>query len=151
MTNYISKEGLQKLKIELGQLKQKRYEIAKKIEEAKALGDLAENNEYHEARETQAFNEGRIRELEEKIRDAQVISGQGRKSSAVFIGSKIVVQNGGQQKEFLLVGSQEADPLTGKISNESPIGQAFLGKKAGDRVEVQTPGGRTVYKIISVN
>lgn len=151
MTNYISKEGLEKLKSELAKLKEKRFEISKKIEEAKALGDLSENNEYHEARESQAFNEGKIKELEEKIKSATIIKGQGRKPSNVCVGSKITVKNGQGTKDFLIVGSEEADPLAGKISNESPIGQAFLGKKAKDQVEIETPAGKIVYKIISVS
>jgi len=151
MTNYISKEGLEKLKSELAKLKEKRFEISKKIEEAKALGDLSENNEYHEARESQAFNEGKIKELEEKIKSATIIKGQGRKSSSVCIGSKITVKNGEGTKDFLIVGSEEADPLAGKISNESPLGQAFLGKKVKDQVEIETPAGKIVYKIITVS
>ncbi len=150
MTNYISQEGLDKLKEELDELKKKRYEISKRIEEAKSLGDLSENHEYHEAREAQSFNEGRLKELEEAIRDAEIITDQKTKSDIVDLGSKITVKNGGQEKHFIVVGSQEADPASGKISNESPIGRAFLGKKAGEKVEVETPGGKTEYKIISV-
>src|SRR3989339_1967679 len=115
MTNYISQEGLDKLKEELDELKKKRYEISRRIEEAKSLGDLSENHEYHEAREAQSFNEGRLRELEEKIRDAEIIDDQKSKGGVVDLGSKITVKNGGQEKKFTVVSSQEDDPASGKI------------------------------------
>lgn len=151
MDNYISKEGLEKLKEELARLKERRHEIAQKIEEAKALGDLSENNEYHEARETQSFNEGRIRELEEKVKNAKIITGRGKKPDAVQVGSQITVKNGGQKIDYWLVGSEEANPLAGKISNESPIGKAFLNKKIGEEVIVETPRGKVKYKILAIN
>lgn len=149
MENYISKEGLENLKKELENLKRKRYEIAQLLEEAKALGDLSENHEYHEAREAQAFNEGRIQELEEKIKDARIITGKG--NSEVRVGSALTVKFNGDKKTFTIVGSEEADPPSGKISNESPIGKAFIGKKVGDEVAVDAPSGKKIYKIIEIS
>jgi len=146
---YISKDGLEKQKRELEELKLKRQEIAKRLEEAKALGDLSENVEYSAAKETQAFNEGRVLELEHLIREAVVIE-SNHKRSTVSVGSSVEVCNNGKEKTFFIVGSEEADPATGKISNESPLGRAFLGKKAGESVEVETPGGKASYKIVDI-
>jgi len=147
--SYISKEGLEQLKKELEDLKLKRQEIANRLEEAKALGDLSENTEYLQAREAQAFNEGKIIELEGALREAIIISKSG-KNSIVQIGSVVEVSSKGNKQVFTIVGSKEANPLEGKISNESPLGKAFLGHKVGDNVEVETPRGKMNYKIISI-
>lgn len=144
---YISQEGLEQQKKELEILKEKRQEIAKRLEEAKALGDLSENHEYLSAREVQAFNEGKIQELEQFLRDAVVINNH-KKSSVVQIGQTIEVKANGKKLTFTIVGSEEANPSLGKISNESPLGEAFLGKKVDETVEVETPGGRVKYKIL---
>ena len=146
---YISQEGLEQLKAELIELKQKRHEIAKRLEEAKALGDLSENAEYQDAKEHQAFNEGKIAELEQMIRDAVVINKTGKKD-IVRIGSVVNVKINGEKQTFHIVGSEEADPIGGKISNESPLGKAFLGRKAGEIVEAETPRGKVTYKIKSI-
>lgn len=151
---YISPEGLEKLKKELSERKTiKRKEIAKRLEEAKALGDLSENAEYSAAKEAQAFNEGRIMELEEMVRETMVISRNG-KAKEVQIGSiievKLIRGSKSEKNIFTIVGGQEANPAEGKISNESPLGQAFLGRKAGDTIEVHTPRGKVKYKIISI-
>ena len=149
MPQYISKEGFEDQKKELEDLKIKRKEIALRLEEAKALGDLSENQEYLAAREAQAFNEGKIVELDQLLKEAVIID-KNKKSSVVQIGSSVQVKNNGNQKTFLIVGSQEANPSLGKISNESPLGAAFLGKKVGDSAVVSTPNGQATYKITRV-
>ena len=149
MPQYLSPEGLEEHKQELEDLKVKRQEIAKRLEEAKALGDLAENTEYLQAREAQAFNEGKILELEQLLRDAVVID-KNKKSTLVQVGSTVEIKVNGRTQMFTIVGSEEASPQEGKISNESPLGKAFLGRKAGDTLEIETPGGRASYRIIMV-
>lgn len=149
--NYLSAEGLQKLQAELKDLKTvKRRELAARIEAAKALGDLAENAEYHEAKDVLGFIEGRILEIEDVLKNYEVIEAGVNTGGVVRIGSTVVVEFNGKQKTFQIVGSNEADPLTGKISNESPIGDALLGATIGSSVSVDTPGGITVYKILEV-
>lgn len=148
--NYLSPEGLENLKKELVDLKTvRRREVASKIEAAKALGDLSENAEYHEAKDELGFIEGRIMQIEDILKNVSVIQ-EGTHGGDVRVGSKIVVENAGKQKEFTIVGSNEAAPLEGKISNESPMGSAFLGHKKGDKVSVATPGGAQTYIIIDV-
>ncbi|MDD2730894.1 MAG: transcription elongation factor GreA [Candidatus Portnoybacteria bacterium] len=149
MTQYLSQEGYEQHKKELEDLKLKRQEIAKRLEEAKALGDLSENQEYISAREAQAFNEGKIIELEQLLREATVID-KALKTSNVQIGSTIEVFSNSKHRQFTIVGSEEADPASGKISNESPLGKAFLGRKVGDVMEVETPGGKTKYRISAI-
>ncbi|OGZ34374.1 MAG: transcription elongation factor GreA [Candidatus Portnoybacteria bacterium RBG_19FT_COMBO_36_7] len=146
---YLSKEGLEQLKKELEVLKLKRQEIAQRLEEAKALGDLSENTEYLQAKEAQGFNEGKILELEEVLKNAVVISKNGG-NSVVQIGGTVEVLCQGEKQTFTIVGSEEANPAQGKISNESPLGKEFLGHKAGEVVDVETPRGKANYKIISV-
>lgn len=150
MPQYISPEGFEEHKKELEELKTKRQEIAQRLEEAKALGDLSENQEYLAAREAQAFNEGRIIELQLLLKEAVIID-KNKKASAVQIGSSVQVKSNGSEKKFTIVGSEEASPSFGRISNESPLGKAFLDRKAGETVEVETPGGKVKYHIISVN
>jgi transcription elongation factor GreA len=146
---YLSKEGLEQLKKELEKLKLKRQEIAQRLEEAKALGDLSENTEYLQAKEAQGFNEGKILELEEVLKNAVLISKNGG-NSVVQIGGTVEVNSQGEKQTFTIVGSEEADPAQGKISNESPLGRAFLGHKVGDVMDIETPRGKANYKIISV-
>ncbi len=146
----ISEEGFHKLEEELQQLTTtKRREIADRIEKAKELGDLSENAEYAEAKEAQAFNEGRVAEITALLKNLTVVKGHGR--GQIGMGSKITVESGGQQKEFLIVSFNEADPLSGKVSNESPLGLAFLDKKIGDTVIVHTPKGDNKYKILKIS
>ncbi len=152
---YISQEGLEKLKEELTERKTKiRKEIANRLEEAKGLGDLSENTEYQSAKETQVFNESRIMELEELIKSSVLIKpARGGKNKEVQVGSIVevrIIGKNSSKKEFCLVGSQEANPLEGKISNESPLGRAFFGKEINDIIEVETPKGKMKYKIISI-
>ena len=149
MPQYLSEEGLEQCKQELEELKLKRQETAKRLEEAKALGDLSENQDYSSAREAQAFNEGKILELEQLLREATVID-KNHRSSVARIGSTIEVRANGKTQSFTIVGSEEANPATGKISNESPLGKSFLDRKAGDKVEVETPGGKVVYTIVTI-
>ncbi len=154
-TKYISKADLEKFKEELHNLKTtQRQEIAQRIEEAKSLGDLSENAEYIEAREAQAFNEGRIRELEELIKNAVLIDENKNKSGAkavVEVGDTVEVKNEkGEKLFFTIVGSNGADPAQNKISNESPLGQAFLFRIPGEEVEALTPRGKIKYKILAI-
>lgn len=148
---YLSHEGVKALEKELQELKTiRRQEIAKRLQEAKDLGDLSENAEYFEAKEAQSLNENRIAELEKLFKNIVIIE-TPKKESSIRIGSTIEVKpdNGGIEK-FSIVGSTEAKPQEGKISNESPLGRAFLGQKIGDEVEVKTPRGAIKYKIIKI-
>lgn len=144
---YISQEGLEKLKGELAKYKtEERQAIAKRLEAAKALGDLSENAEYQEAKESQSLNEAKIIELEERLKNVALIQ-KPVTTFTVQVGSTVVVDADGKEETYTIVGSEEADPISGKISNESPLGKAFLGKKKGDAVEVKTPGGSVNYTI----
>ncbi|MCX6813889.1 MAG: transcription elongation factor GreA [Candidatus Azambacteria bacterium] len=147
---YLSHEGVEALKKELQELKtKKRQEIAKRLQEAKDLGDLSENAEYFEAKEAQSFNENRIAELEKLLKNAVVIETPSEEN-IIGVGSTIEVKSNNGIETFNIVGSAEAKPQEGKISNESPLGRAFLGRKIGDEIEVKTPNGITKYKIIKL-
>jgi transcription elongation factor GreA len=147
---YVSPEGLDKLKRELQELKSvRRKEAVVKIEAAKALGDLSENADYHEAKNELAFIDGRIQEINETMKNISII--EEGSSSVARIGSTLVAESKGTQKTFRIVGSNEADPTQGLISNESPLGSAFLGHTKGERVDVTTPAGTQTYKIVSVS
>ncbi|MCF7834344.1 MAG: transcription elongation factor GreA [Candidatus Pacebacteria bacterium] len=149
--NYITAEKKEALEIELKDLKgAKRKEILDALEYAKSLGDLSENAEYHQAREDQGKLEAKIAHIESVLQSAIVVSGGG--GDIVQIGSKIVVKKTGdkEDKNYMIVGSEEADMSLGKISNQSPLGTAFFGKKKGDTVKVTTPGGEVSYKIVEV-
>jgi transcription elongation factor GreA len=147
--NYLSPEALEKLRQELHELKTvRRRETATKIENAKDLGDLSENAEYHSAKDELAFIEGRVREIEEILKNVEII--QAGPSEIIRVGSTIQVECRGALKTYKIVGSNEADPLQGMISNESPLGNAFLGHEKGDRVEVSTPAGLQIYLIQSI-
>lgn len=150
MSVYLSKSGLEKLKNELRELKtKKRQEIAARLEHAKSLGDLSENAEYQEAKEEQSLVEAQIVELEENLRDT-VIIGEDLGTDLVRIGSTVQVKSNHGEESYMIVGSEEADPLRGKISNESPLGKSFLGKRVGDIIEVKTPGGLITYEILEI-
>lgn len=149
----ISQEGYNKLKEELDLLVNiKRREIADRIERAKELGDLSENAEYHEAKDAQAFNEGRIGELSTLIKNLVVVESDGNGHGKVTMGSKIVVKNlkTNEEKNFTIVSFNEAAPAEGKISNESPLGLAFLARKKDEEVTVETPKGEMKYRILKV-
>lgn len=157
MTNnqptYLTPAGLQKVKDELEYLKTKRRrEVANMIAEAKAEGDISENAGYDEAKTQQGFVEGRIRELENVVKNAKVIQEENGNKGAVALGRTVVVQEEGTDFEetYALVGSLEADPANGRISNESPMGKALLGKKKGDKVTVDTPGGEITFEVVRV-
>ncbi|MBN2854499.1 transcription elongation factor GreA [Patescibacteria group bacterium] len=146
----ISQEGYDKLKEELDQLTTvRRKEIAERIERAKELGDLSENAEYSEAKDAQALNEGKILELMGILKNVTVVETVNG-GDEVLMGSKIIVKSDKGEKEYTIVSFNEADPLNGKISNESPLGVAFLHKKKGDTVEVETPRGIAKYKIMKI-
>ncbi|MFH1246278.1 MAG: transcription elongation factor GreA [Candidatus Liptonbacteria bacterium] len=148
--NYVSEEGLRELKRELEQLKtQKRIEVADHLRRAKEYGDLSENSEYVEAREEQSQVEKRIFELEEFLKNIVVIKkSQGGKR--VQVGSKITVKKGSKETVYTIVGSNESDPLSDKISNESPMGKAFLNHEVGEEVAVSTPAGKVAYVIVKI-
>ncbi|MDO8183405.1 MAG: transcription elongation factor GreA [bacterium] len=146
---YLSKTKYEELQVELKELKgPARKEVAEQLESAKALGDLSENAEYHEARDRQAEIEDRIVTLESILKRAVIIESQHGKT--VGIGSEITVEKDGKKETYILVGSEEANTLQGKISHQSPLGNALMGKKKGDKIEVSTPRGELVYKIIDV-
>ncbi len=146
---YLTEDGVKKLQEELAELTGKgRKEIAKALKDAKELGDLSENAGWDDAKERQVFIEGRIAEIDSILKQAKII----KKSTGgvVDIGSTVHVELEDGKQEFRIVGSTEADPSKGLISNESPIGQALLGCKQGDEVEVEVPAGTMTYKIIKV-
>jgi len=148
---YLSAEKHKQLAEELERLKTvERKEVAKSLEYAKSLGDLSENAEYHEAREKQSEVEDRIKQLEEILKNAEIIS--THKTKTISPGSKIKVKriSDGYEMEFILVGSEEVDIGASKISYQSPLGSALVGHKAGDEVDVDTPKGKMTYKIISM-
>lgn len=144
----ITAEGKKELELELEQLKGRRGAIAEKIAEARDYGDLSENAEYDAAREEQGLVESRIAEIEDIVTNAELI--KGGKKSAVGLGSKVELKTGRKTIVYTLVGPVEADPLAGKISNESPIGSALSGKKVGDKVKVSTPKGDINYEIVTI-
>lgn len=150
MAEYLSAEAREKLKQEVHTLKTaKRQEIAARLEHAKSLGDLSENAEYQEAKEEQTLVEQRIAELEERIRDA-VDMVRPVSTDRVVVGSTVRAAVNGREAVYTIVGSEEADPAAGKVSNESPLGKAFLGKKVGDTVEVKAPAGSMVYTVVEI-
>lgn len=147
---YLTKERFSELEIELAQLKtQKRIEIAEKLKIAKEYGDLSENAEYTEAKDEQAQLEVRIAELEEIMKHAVIIK-KGGTHDVVRIGSTVTANKGEAMVQYQIVGSKETDPVKGKISNESPLGRAFLGRKVGDSVTIRTPSGSVAYQIAKV-
>jgi len=154
MKQYLTKEKLEELKNELNELKTvKRVEVGEKLKRAKELGDLSENSEYFEAREDQSRVESRIFELEGTLKDVELIKKShsgGSASGIVKVGSTIEVSRSGKKMKFFIIGSNETNPDEGYISNESPLGKAFLGRKAGDNVLIQVPNGKVEYKVLSV-
>lgn len=146
-TYHITQEGKTELETELEELKGRRTSIAEKIANARDYGDLSENAEYDFAREEQGLVETRIVEIEDILLNADII--KATKSSTVKVGSTVVLKNG-KDVTYRIVGPVEADPLEGKISNESPIGAALMGKKEGDTVTITTPKGETTYQVKEV-
>ncbi|MDX9871842.1 MAG: transcription elongation factor GreA [Clostridia bacterium] len=150
---FLTQEGCIKLENELENLKTvKRREVAERIKQAIEFGDISENSEYEDAKNEQAFIEGRILTLEKMLRNARIIEQEQNTSNVVQIGTKISLKDMeyGDSFEYIIVGSAEADPTNNRISFESPVGKAIIGKKTGDVVEVSVPAGMIRYKIVSV-
>lgn len=147
---HLTKEGVDELKLECEELISQRPVIAERIKTAREFGDLAENAEYTSARQEQERVEGRIAEIEHILLNVEVIK-KPKGDSKVQLGSKVTLKgDSGRTKEFQVVGTVEADPMNGKISDESPIGQALLGKKEGEAVEIKTPAETATYKVIDI-
>lgn len=148
----LTKEGLRQLEVELDQLVQvRRTEIAERIRHARDFGDISENAEYTEAKNEQSLVEGRIQTLEVMIRNAVLIEDEPREAGVVTIGASVTVTDEDGDETYAIVGAAEADPLRGRISNESPLGRALLGHRAGDEVEWSSPSGTSRVTIISVS
>ncbi len=148
---FLTREGLQDLKKEFEELsKVKRPEVLSRVSAARDLGDLSENAEYSAAREELSFIDGRLDELEELLRQAVVINGGKKTGGAIKLGSTVTLHVKGKKETFTVVGEWEADPKERKISHESPLGKALIGKKVGEKVEVEAPAGKVVYAIVSV-
>ena len=149
----LTKGGLRKLEEELDHLKgTKRKEIAERIKQAKAFGDLSENAEYDDAKNEQAFVEGRILQIEQMLRNARVIDNASLPSDAVSVGATVRLNDlaAGSEITYMIVGSAEADPLRDRISNESPVGRALIGRKKGETVTVRVPAGTLKYTILGI-
>ena len=150
---YLTEEGLEKIKAELDYLKgEKRVEISHRLEVAISHGDLSENADYDYAKQEQAFVEGRIKDLEDSLRRAKIIDNGGR-NDLVRVGNTVTVTEEGYEnmpQTYRLVGVHEADPSNGRISNESPIGRAMLGKKVGDTIKVNAPAGVIQMKVTKI-
>ena len=150
--NILTLEGLTKLEDELNSLKNKRIDVADRIKQALAFGDISENAEYDEAKKEQAFVEGRILQIENILRTAKVIDEDDIHTDVVSVGSKVLLKDieFGDEVEYTIVGSAEADPMNLKISNESPVGKALVGKAPGDSVQIIVPDGMIEYKILQI-
>ncbi len=147
---YVTKERLEEFKQELEGLKNtKRQEVAQRLKQAKEYGDLSENSEYAEAREEQANVETRISELEDLIKNAQIIE-KTEGGDTVQVGSTVTVKKGEKVATYTIVGAYEAKPEEGRISDESPLGRAFLKRRAGESVNVATPAGSSTYEIVEI-
>lgn len=147
--NYLTAQSLTELQKEYDTLKNVTIpEIAKRIDEAKQQGDLSENAEYTQAREDMSWVQGRVQELQQIINNSQIITHV--KADRVMVGSTLSVKVAGNTKKYTIVGPQEINPSIGLISNESPLGEAFIGHKVGDEVEVTTPSGKIMYEIMEI-
>jgi transcription elongation factor GreA len=148
----LTKEGLRQLEVELDQLVQvRRAEIAERIRHARDFGDISENAEYTEAKNEQSLLEGRIQTLEAMIRNAVLIEDEPREDGVVTVGASVTVTDDDGDETYAIVGAAEADPLRGRISNESPLGRALLGHRAGDQVEWTSPSGISRVTILAVS
>lgn len=150
---YLTREGAEELRRELDELiRVKRPALAQRLKEAIAQGDLSENADYHDAKEQQAFLEGRIRYLETTLRTATIIDGNADgPADAVRVGVQVTVESTGEPDEtYTIVGAAEANPREGKISHESPLGAALLGRKVGDRVSIDAPAGKLTFRIKAI-
>ncbi len=148
---YLTPKGLENLKKEHEDLVNKRRpEVIERLSTAREMGDLSENAEYTAAREELSFIDGRIEELESFIKQAVIIDEANHKTKSVDLGSEVTVKVKGKKEIFTLVGEWEADPQEKKISHESPLGKALIGKTVGDDIEVEAPAGKMVYTIVSI-
>lgn len=146
----LTKEGLKSLKVELDELvKVKRPRLVERLAYARGQGDLTENSDYSNAKEELEFLDGRISELEEVLKNASLIRANG-KNGGVSVGTKVTVKSNGQKHIFEIVGEWEADPVNKKISAESPLGAALVGKKVGEKAEVEAPAGKVLYEILAI-
>jgi len=146
----LTKIGFEKLQLELKELKNKtKEEVLKRLNQARAMGDLSENSAYSAAKEELNLIEGRIAELEEILKNAEIVEGNNNKN-IVQVGSSVLVEINGKKEQFEIVGEFEADPLNKKLSHTSPIGKALVGKKIGEWVEVEVPAGKIRYKIVEI-
>lgn len=149
---YLTKDGLDKITEELGDLKRQRVEITQKIKEAREFGDLSENAEYQEAKTKQSFVEGRIEEIEATLKVAKVVDHNGTgNNQEVQVGSKVSVECNGKKYDYEITGSDEASPGEGRISNESPLGRILLGHHKGDKIVLAAPDGDREYTVTAVS
>lgn len=146
----LTQAGADALKLELKQLQEKRPSVVERLSNARSMGDLSENNDYHNAKDELEFLDGRISELEEVLSTAQVVQGKNGKSKHVELGTKVKVKVGKSEHVFSIVGDWEADPKEKKISHTSPLGQALVGKKPGEKALVSAPAGKVEYTILEV-
>jgi len=149
----LSAEGLRKLEDKLEHLKSvKRHEVAERIRKARQFGDINENSEYEDAKNEQAFVEGEVLQLEKVLRNAKLVDDVSIDPHIASLWSRVKIQDLGSSEvyEYTIVGSTESDPVKNRISDESPVGRAFLGRRAGDVVEVQVPAGTVKYKVLEV-
>src|SRR3989344_713548 len=149
---YLTKDKFEELGLELERLKTEgRRQVTESLKIAKELGDLSENAQYIEARDEQQRIERRISEVEQMLKDAEIISKRAKKRDVVEVGATVEVSRNGDTVKFFIVGSSETDPIGGSISNESPLGRVLVGRKVGDSIELKTPSGKITYKIKSIN
>ena len=152
-SNYLTKEGLANVQAELNHLlTSRRQEIAGRIQSAKEVGGTVDNAEYDESKNEQAFVEGRILDLEKMVRGVVLIGEINPKAGLVQLGARVTVMNdGGVKEDYVIVGRAETDPSRGRISNESPVGKALLGKKVGEAVQINTPAGKVVFTVSGIS
>ncbi len=151
---FVTKQGLEELKAELTDLeKVKRPQVLERVSQARAMGDLSENSEYTAAREELSLIDGRIEELADMLKRVEIIDEElaAKKTSAVQLGSTVTVKINGKKEVFELVGEWEADPAEKKISHESPLGMALMGKALNDKIEVEAPAGKILYHIVEIS
>lgn len=145
----VTKEGLESLKKELDVLvNEKRPKLVDRLANARTQGDLMENSDYHNAKDELEFLDGRIDELQDVLKNAVVLNGSH--NGGVSVGTKVTIKSNSLTREYFIVGEWEADPMKQKISHTSPLGQALMGKKVGEKVEVEAPAGKVVYEILSI-
>ena len=149
---FLTKKGLEDLQTEYDTIaKKRRPEVVERLAAAREMGDLSENAEYTAAREELAFIDGRLEELEELLKQVEIIADGNHKTHVVELGAKVLVKIGEKQETFTLVGEWEADPTEKKISHESPLGKALIGKAVGDEIEFEAPAGKMLYKVVSIS